>query len=326
MLAVASSPARSAGTGADVQFASPRVALEQGIGAYNSRNYELAIPALEFAAAKGSFFGQYFLARIYSDTQSAHADLARAWKLLKGITERYASVDPDFDRRRPFVAHAFVEVARFLQTGVPEAGVRPNLEAAETYLQHAASYFRDDDAQFELAKLYLSDERFANNAPTALHWLSRLSKRRHSGAQALLADLLWRGRLVRRDERHALALATLAVENAPGHERLWIEEIYQTIFCGSGEVNRAESATTVLKWRRTYGAQVVPEGQALGVLGQFRVSRSCADGRRVPIIKSLREPSGSVPGTPSLADPQNSLSDQAPVKKPGFGLEPPAGR
>src|SRR3974390_2242383 len=48
-------------------YRSPQDALEQGIGAFNGGYYEIAIPALEYAADAKLFLAPYYLARIYSD-------------------------------------------------------------------------------------------------------------------------------------------------------------------------------------------------------------------------------------------------------------------
>ena len=74
-----------------------------------------------------------------------------------------------------------------------------------------------------------------------MHYLSVLTEEGHPGAQAFLADLFWRGRHVKKDERRALALITMAVENAPEHERIWIEDIYQNIFCGTSQGTRKQA-------------------------------------------------------------------------------------
>ena len=54
---------------------------------------------------------------------------------------------------------------------------------------------------------------------------------RHSGAQAMLAQLLWKGAHVPKDDVRALALAFLAIENATPDHRMEIEDIYQMLFC-----------------------------------------------------------------------------------------------
>src|SRR5262245_41958312 len=77
---IAAAGAACAGEGAvragdAVSYASAQAAFEQGLGAYKAGYYEIAIPALEEAAARGAelnkFFAEFYLARIYSDNDSA---------------------------------------------------------------------------------------------------------------------------------------------------------------------------------------------------------------------------------------------------------------
>ena len=79
----------------------------------------------------------------------------------------------------------------------------PDVEAADRALQRAALTFNDEDAQFELAKVLLRGEGpeitiagfedLSGKIENGRHWLSRLSRSGHAGAQAFLADLMWRG-------------------------------------------------------------------------------------------------------------------------------------
>ena len=146
----------SAGAGT-AQFRSAEDALQQGIGAYTGGYYEMAIPALEVAAAKNLFLARYYLARIYADNQSAHTDHAKAYFLYQQLANDYADVDPDDDRRAPFVAKALTALAGYVRRGLPELGLKPNAKRAGEYLHHAAIFFNDEDAQFELAKLQQHD-------------------------------------------------------------------------------------------------------------------------------------------------------------------------
>ena len=66
----AAGPAAATG----VTFASPSAAVEQGIGAYKAGHYQIAEPALKFAADAGDFFGQFYLAQLYSDNNSAYTN------------------------------------------------------------------------------------------------------------------------------------------------------------------------------------------------------------------------------------------------------------
>jgi hypothetical protein len=42
------------------------------------------------------------------------------------VAEEHADVDPDDDQRAPYVAKAMTQIAGYLETGLPEAGVKPS--------------------------------------------------------------------------------------------------------------------------------------------------------------------------------------------------------
>ena len=243
MIGAAMTGAAAAG---GVKYASPQAAFEQGLGAYRSGFFEIAIPALEETAAKGDglnqFFAEFYLARIYSDKAGGQVDDAKAYLLFQKLADENADADPDDGRRAPFVAKSLTALAGYLKVGVKDLRVKPDPERAVAYLRHAATFFNDKDAQFELAKVYLSGGGSPEDVKRGKHYLSVLTEEGHPGAQALLADLLWNGRYVKKDERRALALITVSVENAPAHERLWIEDIYQNIFCGTSQGTRQEAS------------------------------------------------------------------------------------
>ena len=80
---------------AEPVFRSPEAALKQGLGAYRGGYYDIAIPALKFAAAEDSLLAKYYLAKIYSDNLGARTDHARAFRIYDGIVKAYAGMDPD---------------------------------------------------------------------------------------------------------------------------------------------------------------------------------------------------------------------------------------
>lgn len=269
------------GAGGTVTFKSAEVAYQQGMSAYRSGYYEHAIPALNFAAEKGNFLARFYLARIYSDNSSAHTDHAKAYHLYKGIADEFPDIDPTDDRRAPFVAKALTSLARYVKNGLREIGLQPDAERAAEYLDHSANWFNDEDAQFELAKLYLAGEGVPQDQRYALHYLSVLTQRAHAGAQAFLADLYWRGQVVKRDTSRAYALISLAVENAPLSERIWIEDIHQNIFCGASEGTRRQAEGMVADWRKKYVREngiADPRGSAPL---QPNAMRECGNGESV---------------------------------------------
>jgi hypothetical protein len=301
-------PAPVAASG--VTFASPSAALEQGIGAYKAGHYQIAEPALKVAADAGEFFGQYYLAQLYSDNNSAYTDHGKAYKLFVGIVDENANADPDDDQRAPYVGKALTAVAGYTRRGLPEIGLVPNAERAAKFYRDAATFFRDSDAQFELAKMHLKGEGVAQDQRLAFHWLSTLTQEGHAGAQAFLADLLWRGKDMPKDEKRALALIKVAVANAQERDRIWIEDIYQNIFCGASSGIRQDADGLVAVWKRLYSPRSgADQGDQLG-LGI--AARTCGYGEPLPLPEAAREgrqtngsadqrtPASAVPDTKAL--------------------------
>jgi hypothetical protein len=268
-----------------LKFTSPEAAFEQGINAYRGGLYTIAQQALQYAADRGSLLGRYFLARLYADAAGPFTNHPKSYELYSGIVEQLASrIDVDDDPRARYVGKSLTALAQYVLRGIPEIGLRPNAERAASYFQEAATFFRDQDAQFELAKLYITGEGVEVNHRQATSRLSTLSQAGHAGAQAFLADLYWRAKAgLPHDERRALALITLAVENAPAHERIWIEDIYQSIFCGMSAGVRQQSEGMIASYRHRYAPQPGSEPQdALGLT--TRALRTCSDGTPLPTL------------------------------------------
>jgi hypothetical protein len=276
----------------------------------------VAIPALEEAAARGKglnqFFAVFYLARVYSDNTGGYADHAKAYMLFQKLADENADADPDDGQRAPFVAKSLTALAGYLRRGVKEIGVRPDPERAVDYLRHAATFFNDKDAQFELAKVYLSGGASPEDVKRGMHYLSVLTEEGHPGAQALLADLLWRGRYVKKDEQRALALITVSVENAPAHERLWIEDIYQNIFCGTSQGTRSQADGFVTRWRKAFAPRHPADQMGLG-LYDLQPQRKCENGE-VLDIRRPGEQSAAV-SAPAAAHPPEALQGNT-----SFGL------
>jgi TPR repeat protein len=310
--------ATGAAASGGVKYTSPQAAFEQGLGAYKSGFYEIAIPALEEAAAKGDglnqFFAVFYLARIYADKAGGQTDHAKAYLLFQKLADEYADADPDDGRRAPFVAKSLAALAGYVKQGVKELRVKPDPERAVAYLRHAATFFNDRDAQFELAKVYLSGGGTPEDVKRGMHYLSVLTEEGHPGAQALLADLLWHGRYIKKDAQRALALITVSVENAPAHERLWIEDIYQNIFCATSQGTREEASGIIPRWRKAFAPQSRPAADQLG-LRELQPQRKCGNGEVLDIHRSGHNEQSAAVSSPTPRPPEVMQGGAA-----GFGL------
>lgn len=295
MVAVVLSPGlASAG---DLAFKSPREALRQGVSAFHGGYYEIALPALQYASDRKELLGSYYLARLYADNSGTYTNHAKAYELFEKIADENMDADPDNDPRARYVGRALTALASYVRNGLPEAGVKPDQERAIFYLKNASTTFNDEDAQFELAKLQLKGDGVQVNVALGRYWLSVLSQNGHAGAQAFFADILWRGKHGPADPARALALISIAVENAPQQDRMWIEDIHQNIFCGAGEGIRKQATGLVAQWGETYGRKSIDKHESKGDLTQLTVgpSRACANGEAVGLLHQLGDGAVDVP-------------------------------
>jgi uncharacterized protein len=321
---VASVPFGSADA-AGAKYKSPTAALQLGLELYKRGDYAAAVKPLEFAAADNQFMAQYTLAQLYSDNNSAETDHAKAYVLYQTIADEHSDADPDDDKHGPYVAKSLIALAGYLKVGLPEIGLKPDLERAADYLHHAALYFGDEDAQFEYVKLKLNGDGIPADIVSAKHWLAVLTQRGHAGAQAFLADLYWRGKFMEQDKIRAFALITVAVEHAPLRERIWIEDVYQNIFCGAGEGIRTQATGMVAEWRSRYGRKPgVSELAALDPLYPL-ATRTCQNGDKVTPLElqaDAARPRTVLPATSASGPPATgSLRD---IGTSGGGLPTPA--
>jgi hypothetical protein len=120
-------------------------------------------------------------------------------------------------------------MARLYKAGVPEANIAANPVQAFSLLHHAASYFGDPIAQYELAKLLMSGDGVTKNTRAAAQWLLSASRKGYAPAQALLGDLLWHGgEGVKRVAGDGLGLLAIARRNALGDDKAWVSRMFET--------------------------------------------------------------------------------------------------
>ena len=307
-----------------------QAALERGLGAYQAGRQEGAISALIEAASKGDasarFIAEFYLARIYSEGVGPAADHTKAFVLFRKIADEHVDVDPETSQRAPFVAKALIALAGYLRTGIAEIDLAPNPRRAADYLHHAAVFFGDQDAQFELARTYLAAEAPSDDTRRGLHYLSALTEQGYAPAQATLADLFWRGRHVKKDERRALALVTLAVENAPPHERIWIEDTYATVFCAAAQPVREAASGLASRWRKMFAEPAPVPAASLGLGARdLAPERQCANGETAAIAPRAVPPSTNVPPSKVEVTAAPSRIGPPPNLVPLKSDTPPAG-
>jgi exopolysaccharide production negative regulator len=258
-------------------------ALKRGLSAYQKGQQETAIPALTEVAATGDasakFLAEFYLARAYAEGAGAAANHTKAYVLYRKIADENVEV-PERSQRAAYVAKTLIALAGYVRSGLKEIDLPANPRGAARYLEHAATYFGDKDAQYQLARTYLGADGWSSGEISlGLHYLSVLTQAGHPAAQATLADLFWHGRHVRKDEARALALAGIAMANAPEHERKWIEASYASMFCATPAPKRQAAGGLADRWRKMLAR---PESEPAGLTaGDLLPDRPCPDSEAV---------------------------------------------
>jgi hypothetical protein len=312
---------------------SAQAAIERGLGAYQAGSREAAIAALSEATSRGDpavrFAAEFYLARIYAENIAAGADQTKAFVLFRKLADENLEIDPETSKRAPFVAKGLIALAGYVRAGLADIDLAPNPSRANDYLHHAAVFFGDRDAQLELARIYLNGDASGDDVRRGLHYLAALTEEGHAPAQALLAELFWRGRHVRKDERRALALVTMAAESAPSHERIWIDDTYATIFCATPESTREEAGRLAARWRRMFAQPSTGPDVAVRVDAGARPlvpERQCANGEQValgPAAKTAPIASPTQPASVGLLRPVAPSTGSSGFRAAGF-VEPVA--
>src|SRR5512146_1644255 len=224
-------------------YASATDAYRQGVSTIKSGKVSAALPALEYAAKHGVLGAELKLAHLYASGRDDVAkDDTKAFTYYRAIADQYADISPSSPVAK-YVGEAFVALGQYHLDGIAKMPRPANPAYAADLLRHAASYFGNADAQYDLALLYLKGEGVEKDVGLAVNWLAMAAKKQHVAAQATLGELLWRGTEVRQREARGLALITLAHENAnaSGKEPKWIGDLYAEAFAKSDAATRKEA-------------------------------------------------------------------------------------
>lgn len=307
--------------------------LNKGLDAYRQGKYEVAVPALD-CVLRGEdglpkFYAEFYMGRIASDDTSGFVDHARAYALFQGLSDVHGAVDPDDVRRAPFVAKAITALAGYVRRGLPDIGLKPDMERAVEFIRHSATFFNEPDAQFELAKLHLTGQGVPLDVRLGLHYLQKLVQDSHAGAQAYLAEMYWAGRHVTLDHVRALALSKLATENASSSDRLWIEDSFQNFYCGTQSAERTRASALTGQFRNTFArgqnldrtTPQLPQAWGLGSRRDLGLARTCANGERIDMELRGALQQGGGPGAPPTA---SSLTQQLPQQTVPAGMKLPS--
>src|SRR5262249_21225327 len=138
-------------------YASATEAYREGVTALKGGRMVVALPALEYAAKRGVLGAQLKLARLYAAGHDVPEADAQAFSYFQEIAHQYADTT-QWSPIANFVGKPLAAPGQFHTTAIPAIPLPANPSYAADIYRHAASYFGDAEAQYQLGRLYLSGE------------------------------------------------------------------------------------------------------------------------------------------------------------------------
>lgn len=212
--------------------------------AWKKGDNEDAIGALKYAADQGDHGAQWKLGQMYASGQGVQKSDAEAFHLYKQIADGYANAQPG-TADWAFTANAMVALGKYYLTGIPEAGIAVDPYEARVMFTTAATYFGHSEAQFQLARMHLDGADIDVNVIQAARMLKKASSQGHPGAEALLGQLLFEGRYLRRDPVRGLQMMLNAQKRASGKDAAWIAAMQEEAFALASEEERRAAIALV---------------------------------------------------------------------------------
>jgi hypothetical protein len=205
-----------------------------------------SLTALQYAAEHGHGVAAWQLGRMYAEGNGVPRNDLRAFEYFQKFADSHADDNPGMPRSR-FVAHAFVSLGHYYLEGIPNTSVAVNPERARHMFSHAASYFGDPEAQFQLAMLYVKGTGVSRDPKRAVPWLVLAANKGHYKSQALLGRILFRGEHGSRQAATGLMWLTIACDG-PGAKVPWIAEAREAAFKQASDDERAMALIMLERW------------------------------------------------------------------------------
>ena len=224
--------------------------LKAALQAYREKRVNDAVTGFEEAAQNDSVIARFLLAHIYRTGKAGAVDHRRAYLYYRKITDDFAENGNHYARLAPFVAHAYVQLARYMEVGIEELDMPADPMMARALYERAA-HFGDVEGQYQLGR-FLIETGQARNVKLGQRWLTRAAMKNNPKAQAYLGALYWQGDLIQRKQGLALAWIEFARRNATGSVKSQVERLYQAVRFDMTEAQETRAELFIGRLRNKY--------------------------------------------------------------------------
>ena len=225
-------------------FSSAQQALRAGLDDLKAGDPASSVAALTYAAEGGQTIARWKLGEMYADGVGVPRDDLKAYHYFNQLVEDYDEDQPD--RNQTLISNAFVAVGLYSLNGIPNSDVRPDPERAHELFQYAATTFRDPNAQYHLARMYIVGAGgLAKDNVVAIRWLALAAAKGHRPSQAELGHMLFNGEGVPHQRARGLMWLEIAREGAQDPKDKWIRELCQQDLAAASDEDRETAAALV---------------------------------------------------------------------------------
>lgn len=206
---------------------------------------EDAVEVLKYAADKGNSAAQWKLARIYQTGDGVEQNELEAFVIFQKIAHQSAYAIPNTPNWQ-YGADAFVALGKYHYNGIPNTYVNPDEGKARVMFTTAAMVYRHPEAQFELGRMQINNDKIYGQGRSGIRNLSLAYEKGHVGAEALLGYSIFEGIHTRYDPVRGLFMIGNAKRRATAHDLEWINQIYDETYSLARPEHREEAVNMLL--------------------------------------------------------------------------------
>lgn len=219
-------------------------AFRMGYKSYKAGDTESALEALNFAADHGHTAALWKLGRMYAAGDGVPQDHGKAHDIFLRIANESAETNPH-SRDARYAADALVELGRYYEHGIT-GKIDADPAVARQIYTHAASYFGNAEAQYEIARMHHRGIGGARNIRQAARWYKLSARKGYARAQAEFGMLLLNGEGMARDPVKGLMWLSLARRQAANNAS--ILDLHKQAFSSAPEGDRRTAVVMADKW------------------------------------------------------------------------------
>lgn len=195
----------------------------------NDGKPEEAVEVLKYAAENGNSAAQWKLARIYQTGDGVQQDALEAFKIFQKIANQSAYAIPNTPNWQ-YGADAFVALGNYYRIGIPNTIVKVDTNKARVMYTTAAMVYRHPEAQFELGRMQINNDKIYGQGRSGIRNLSLAYEKGHVGAEALLGYSIFEGVHTKYDPIRGLFMLGNAKRRASERDQEWIKQIYDEAY------------------------------------------------------------------------------------------------